>query len=55
MDDALIHRAEDAFNADEARRVERGGPSSPRRDSQNTYPQDWTHARFLRFLDDTAP
>lgn len=51
---ALLAAAERAWLAEQERLREMGLPPVDQ-DRQTTYPQSWSHRRFLRFLDETAP
>jgi hypothetical protein len=46
-----LDRAAAAHQANVEREIERYGSASEPADDQDRYPQDWSHARFLRFLE----
>jgi hypothetical protein len=53
LDDEMqttLARAEQAAGVEDAAAAERGVDRSYRSDRQSTYPQDWSHARFVTFL-----
>jgi hypothetical protein len=53
LDDEMqsaLERAEHAEEVEDGAAAERGIDLSYRSDSQSTYPQDWSHARFVTFL-----
>ena len=53
--DLLASLGERARNASEEERSGSPGRDWTSADRQTTYPQDWSHERFMRFVESTPP